>query len=294
MSELYSFDALKKYLKENGCMVGETNGYKLIRIDFEEAYTNGKIDFQPTGIFYLDENGYKRQGYMYQTRYLVEKYGLPKFHIFECETIRKFLEKGVFNQYYSFSTANTNDIVERRTGKVHKNVSLSLCGYCRHMLLDMQTEELFGQDMVGVKALLVNSVSNTQGFYDAFGGSEQQNELPDQIDVDMFGYVKDWQKISEFIREKNEFVCEHCGAILYGFNKRFLEVHHINGNKLDNREYNLKCLCIKCHSEIDERHKKNYQDSRSNRIRLRQYLKCLSNGDFEFSKNDTDNDIYPF
>ena len=111
MSELYTFDALKKFLKNNGCIVVDSKGYKLIRVDFEEAYTNGKIDFKSTGIFYLDENGFKRQGYMYQTRYLVDKYGLPKFHIFECETIRNFLDKGVFDQYYSFSTANTNDII---------------------------------------------------------------------------------------------------------------------------------------------------------------------------------------
>ena len=174
-----------------------------------------------------------------------------------------------------------------------KNVSLSLCGYCRHMLHNMQAEELFGEDMVGIKALLVNSVSNTQGFYDALGGSEQ-NEMPEQVDIDMFGYVKEWQKISEYIREKHQYVCENCGVILNGFNKRFLEVHHINGNKLDNREYNLKCLCIRCHSEIDKRHKENYQVSRSNRIRLQQYLKCLSKGEFQFSNSDTDSDIYPF
>ena len=63
-------------------------------------------------------------------------------------------------------------------------------GYCRHMLHNMQAEELFGEDMVGIKALLVNSVSNTQGFYDALGGSEQ-NEMPEQVDIDMFGYVKE-------------------------------------------------------------------------------------------------------
>lgn len=30
------------------------------------------------------------------------------------------------------------------------------------------------------------------------------------------------------------------------------------GGKLDNRESNLECLCIKCHSEVDYTHRRNF------------------------------------
>ena len=30
------------------------------------------------------------------------------------------------------------------------------------------------------------------------------------------------------------------------------------GDKLDNRESNLECLCIKCHSEVDDTHRRNF------------------------------------
>lgn len=69
---------------------GIRKGINLFGLILKKLILMGKIDFKSTGIFYLDENGFKRQGYMYQTRYLVDKYGLPKFHIFECETIRNF------------------------------------------------------------------------------------------------------------------------------------------------------------------------------------------------------------
>lgn len=30
------------------------------------------------------------------------------------------------------------------------------------------------------------------------------------------------------------------------------------GDKLDNRESNLECLCIKCHSEVDDTYRRNF------------------------------------
>ena len=106
------------------------------------------------------------------------------------------------------------------------------------------------------------------------GGNDE--ETPQDLEIDMFGYVKEWPKISEYYRASRQYACEKCGVVLTGFNKRFLEVHHINGNKLDNRETNLQCLCILCHSEIDERHIENYK-SRGNRTRLENFTKYLKN-----------------
>ena len=260
MSELYDFKNLKEFLKKKGISVNEGTGYQIIRTNVGKSeIENKEISFDDFGIYYVDKQGLKHQGYMYQDSYKVSAYGLPRFHVLKCKTIQEFLDRGLWGKYYRFSTAKTNDIIERsNVSMVYKEASLSLCGYCRKVLIEMQLEES----------------ETTEDFFKMMGGNEE--EVPQDVEIDMFGYVKGWIKISEKYRASQEYSCEKCGIILIGLNKRFLEVHHINGNKLDNRETNLQCLCIHCHSEIDEHHIENYK-SRANRTRLEAFSKIIGN-----------------
>ena len=154
-----------------------------------------------------------------------------------------------------FSTADKNTITERSTHEVFKDVSLSLCNHCRKMLFDEQ-----------------KNISNTEDFFESLGGLD--NSSAREKEVDLFGYIKEWPKISEKYREKQNYTCENCNVVLEGFNKWYLEVHHIDGNKMNNNITNLKCLCIKCHSQINERHKENYS-ARFNQKRLAAFEKLF-------------------
>ena len=58
--------------------------------------------------------------------------------------------------------------------------------------------------------------------------------------------------------KKRNFTCEICNTKVDDFDIAFLEVHHIYGNKAYNREQNIKCLCIRCHSQIDQTHTAHY------------------------------------
>lgn len=56
--------------------------------------------------------------------------------------------------------------------------------------------------------------------------------------------------IRRYLMEKNDYKCEKCG---WGYvneftNKIPLELHHIDGNYLNNKEENLQLLCPNCHS----------------------------------------------
>ena len=60
-------------------------------------------------------------------------------------------------------------------------------------------------------------------------------------------YGKDFtEELKEKIREQSGRLCKDCGKIEKQ-NRRRLDVHHINGNKHDNREENLIPLCTVCH-----------------------------------------------
>lgn len=73
--------------------------------------------------------------------------------------------------------------------------------------------------------------------------------------TDLFGYVENWGEISRKVREDCNGTCAKCKLTISNkFDWRFLHVHHINGDKTDNRINNLMCLCIKCHAEMDSNH----------------------------------------
>ena len=68
------------------------------------------------------------------------------------------------------------------------------------------------------------------------------------------GYPYEFFLVSKELKMKNNYTCQDCGVclIIRGGRKReghrrYLHAHHINGDKKDNREINLRILCVECH-----------------------------------------------
>ena len=244
---IYKFDGLKKKLISMGFRINKAVGYRPVKnvdVDLNDLKTN--IDFTDTGIFLIDPiDGSRQQIFLYKRNYHLERFGKPRFHIRKCETIQSFINSGSFKAEYR--RANTDAVMVRDMddNNIDKEVkALPLCKYCAKMVTD------------------ISSRASSSDFVDILKSAAsiaEEESKPQEIEVDIFGYTKDWESISEKYREAKGFKCEKCGiTINEPFDRHYIHVHHKNGNKLDNRPSNLQSLCIKCHSEVDDRHRHNF------------------------------------
>lgn len=248
--KLHNFDELDAQLDKLGYPTYNDSEVPIIRTDFTKAFKQGSIEFKDNGI-YLKHQNKEYRGYMYIERYSVKKYGtFPKFHLAKCEVIQKFIDEGRFSQRYVFANNRTNTVTDWNTGEVYQDQLLDCCNYCKRLVID--------------------EIETSEDFYATLSPKElaQQN-----IQLDINGYPIGWQRISRKYREQQNYTCENCGFMPEdGKGRVFMEVHHIDGDKIHNHEDNLRCLCKLCHAYVDATHQRNLAEVPSMLIGLRSFV----------------------
>ncbi len=238
---IYGFTMLKQRLRSIGIDVGQAGTWRTVgTVEVLPEDIGKRILFENGGIFFLDDNGVKRRGFMYKKSFYFQYNGeshIPKFHICRCSTIDSFGKNA-----YRFANAEPIKVFSMNTKREVMVEGIELCGNCRKMLLSLEAVR----------------IRNSTDFVKILKEAGHVKE-PQQLELDFYGYVKDWEEISLAYRTKRNFTCERCGIqIEDAFDRQFIHTHHKNGNKTDNREANLECLCIRCHSQADAKHKANF------------------------------------
>ncbi len=249
------FPSLKKCLTDMGIQIGHAGAWRSVgTVDVLPEDIGKRILFKNNGIFYIDDDGVKRRGFMYKTAFYFEYKGRkkrPKFHVCKCTAIENFGRDA-----YRFANAEPVKVYSRNACKEVEVKGMELCDYCRNMLMNEEAKR----------------VSNSTGFVEILKETGDV-EKPAEYNVDIFGYVKNWEEISLNYRIKRNFTCERCGThVEDGFDRSFMQTHHKNGIKTDNQEGNLECLCIKCHSEADDTHRRNFS-SEAQKVVIDEYMR---------------------
>lgn len=173
-----------------------------------------------------------------------------KFHVADCHTIQEMKKNKRFESRYVASTRTDGKfvvtLVDKHTEIVEeeKIVDMSVCKNClKHI-----NYKNYGKNP-NAREKIYREFSLKE-FFELYGETTVSKPKRTDISAPTNEYSPNWEKISRLYREKAGWKCEDCGTLLEDQETRkFLHVHHLNGDKTNNRDDNLRALCVDCHDQ---------------------------------------------
>ena len=194
------------------------------------------------GAYFLASGNQRYRSFLYLKRSRVASYGLPKRHYFQCEKVKGGLP-------YVPSNQDLVNITCSETFEFYKKVSLDVCGYCESIFKEKTTKDLTGKS-----------------FADFILDMEESEDKETRIVKYCFSL--NLQEISTAFRKTKNFTCEKCNIhIADPKYYHLMHVHHkVAYEKTNNSRSNLQCLCVECHSQVDDRHRENFSTLEKQRL----------------------------
>lgn len=179
-----------------------------------------------------------------------DRVSLPKYHLANCSKLQEMWQKNHSNRYVVATRSDGIFTIKRAnsSGKEWnaEEARLDVCKLCLHTLnwqgyaskSYQEKNHIFEHfDLKEFFAKYPNSASTYRPQY-------TDKDAPTNT------YSSDFHLISNQFRAAKNWCCEACHADLSATRlRRFLHVHHRNGQKNENQHSNLQALCIACHAQ---------------------------------------------
>ena len=179
-----------------------------------------------------------------------------KYHIYQCQTLQEMFSLN--RKYrYKINTRVDGTFFYRYIsfyGDIYKEIENEKLKICKNCLKKYLEEKGIYQHHIPNEVVENFDLKKFHKEHKVLYEFDIKDfEFPQDAKLNI--YTKNWKYISKKIKQKRDWTCEECGfRPKNDEQKRFIHLHHINANKTDNQETNLKVLCIKCHANVDKYH----------------------------------------
>ena len=179
-----------------------------------------------------------------------------KYHLMGCKTIDKALNSNRKSRYVAKNTSFTkndtpefliNIIDKEKSSYFKKNLSVQL-KVCKNCLTKSNHKNYSDSSWTEKKLIYQNF--NYKEFFDMHETSRLARlNFVNYNSSAINEYTEDFKKISYSYRSRRNWMCEKCKFDCSEKNlRKYLHTHHIDHHKARNKDWNLKALCIICHS----------------------------------------------
>ena len=172
-----------------------------------------------------------------------------RFHLAWCGTLETMQQNGRYDRYVQTTNTTGKFIVNECEGRhviyANKEKELRVCMRCLSKLnyKDFRDVSKKEQDKLH-RSFNLDDFLKTQRT--RFRVMPQQSEFTSPLDI----YPDEFDAISLKARSGVNWICQGCYRdFSTQEHRKYLHAHHLNGHKGDNRDENLKVLCVRCHAE---------------------------------------------
>ncbi|WP_158773348.1 HNH endonuclease [Cobetia sp. L2A1] len=167
-----------------------------------------------------------------------------RMHIAFCTHLEKMKQTGKYDAKYRATQAIDGNFTIHDNKSGTKGVTdLKVCKYC------LNTLNYDGYAVPGRRKGTIFKDFSFEAFFEryaSFFSAHPQRGATRTLQEK--GYTEDWAEVSRQYRTSRKYCCEECTVDLNDY-PYLLHSHHVNANKQDNRDENLRALCIDCHSK---------------------------------------------
>lgn len=174
-----------------------------------------------------------------------------KIHFSVCPTLRMMRNHGRFERYRRTTRIDDLYLVDiyAQSGRaVEKELPLHPCKHCLRVVNYPRFSTANGwegRQRIVEEFRARDALDFLREKFKAFDSQTTDLKTAD-LSSD---YSSDWPVISRRYRELRRFTCEQCDVQLND-TPRLLDMHHIDGDKRNDRDDNLRCLCKLCHARM--------------------------------------------